>query len=212
MELAPGTRGEERGGAAVVTVTIAWLPSGHPHWRGSAPRFPAGFVTSGTDGGRCSSWPWGSASPSVPEPGSSSSSRPARLLVKPCQPDPALIQGVCKKPGSYKFGLCWRQNGYGAGTVGGLLCDRQLRGRGAPAPGTRCRLPGCLWLFSAPLRISGSAALLPSVTPPPCWGYWALLGELQLALSSLGACGHQPPAQRSENRWVFLHLGYSHHC
>lgn len=81
MVLAPGARGEERGGAAVVT--IARLPSGRPRRGGSAPRFPVGFVTGSVDGGGCWRWPWGSASPSVPEPGSGSSSRPARLLVKP---------------------------------------------------------------------------------------------------------------------------------
>lgn len=47
------------------------------------------------------------------------------------QLDPALIQGVCKKLGSYKFGLCRRENGYGAGIAGGFLSDWQLRGRGA---------------------------------------------------------------------------------
>lgn len=47
------------------------------------------------------------------------------------QLDPAFIQGVCKKLGSYKFGLCRRENGYGAGIAGGSLSDRQLRGRGA---------------------------------------------------------------------------------
>lgn len=122
-------------------------------------------VTSGTDGGGCWSWPWGSASPSVPEPGAWQ-----QLLFQAClaarqalSPDPALIQGVCKKPGSYKFGLCWRENGYGAGAAGGLLSDRQLRGRGAPAPGLGCAagsfpLPPALSSASTHLRQRGSSA------------------------------------------------------
>lgn len=91
----------------MAVVTVAWLLSGRPCWGGSLPRFPAGFVTSGTDDSGCWSWPWGSASPSVPEPRAWQ-----RLLFEAClaarqasSPDPALIQGVCKKPGSYKFGL-----------------------------------------------------------------------------------------------------------
>lgn len=63
MGLTLDTRGEERSGVAVVTITITWLLFCHHLHGGSAPHFPAGFVTSGTDGGGCWSWLWGSASP-----------------------------------------------------------------------------------------------------------------------------------------------------
>lgn len=63
MGLTAGTHGEDQGGTAPITVTTSWLLSHHPQRGGSVPCFPAGFVTSGTDGGGCWSWLWGSASP-----------------------------------------------------------------------------------------------------------------------------------------------------
>lgn len=76
-----GSHGEERGGAAVVAVTVSvtWLLSSRPRQGGSAPHSQQGSLV-------MARWQWlwlcGSASPAVP--GSSSSPRPAQLLVKPC--------------------------------------------------------------------------------------------------------------------------------
>lgn len=191
-----GSHGEERGGAAVVavTVTVTWLLPGRPQQGGSAPHSQRGssVVAVDVEFGR-------GAAPAPPcqspEPGSCSSPRPAQSLVKPChQP--------CFDPRN--------RDPTNLGCAGEKMDTERAQRALALQPGaawqrgsssgwdTLPALPSSLWLFSTPPRTLGSGIFclgsLPAmlgVLGSSRWadGWWRALPWHRLLLTAVGMDG-----------------------
>lgn len=144
-----GSHGEERGGAAVVAVTVSvtWLLSSRPRQGGSAPHSQQGSLVMAVAVAvavwqcqpRCA---W------------------QQLLSQACpvacqalSPAPALIRGARILQIGAVLERKWTRSWHS----GRSLSDQEPHGRGAPAPaGTRCQLFQLPWFFSAPPRTFGS--------------------------------------------------------
>lgn len=211
MGLTLGTRGEERSGVAVVTIIITWLLSCHHLHESSAPRFPAGFVSSGTDGGGRWCWLWGSspwslaADPLRGLPGCSSS-----LVTRLCF-DPRSLQ----EARSLQIWSVLERKWIWSWHCRCLLSDRQLHGRGAPALAETC-----CQLFSTPLRTASSSSARPDTSAVPATGIGGGAGLFPERHGGFCPPQQAPGLQRAlpwlqppmKSRWVFLCVSCSHRC